>query len=257
MKTKQIRTLLVLLAAWILLPRVSQAYYNASTGRWLNRDPIEEQGFQTRTGQESGEEGPQGRYAGESKGLQNGAEPRQQSDALVADPVTIAYPHDVNTLYAFVDNSPTMVFDVFGLFCLPAIDGANHSCCACEMLVVELRINPGLVGHAFLRTSHMTSGHYPNPQWSAPLSDWISDAVHPGQNLDDATHPYTRARIYSACPLTMTLLEIDMILHFSDKFGLSNAKARNCAGWALERLQDVGYPPPFPPNKRHLKPADL
>jgi hypothetical protein len=55
----------------------------------------------------------------------------------------------------------------------------------------------------------------------------------------------------------MFMLEMDMTFHVADNYGLSNAKARNCAGWALERLKGVGFTVPFPPNKRHLKPKDL
>ena len=45
MKTSTItKTAAVLLAACLLLPQAAQCFYNPSTGRWLNRDPIEEGG---------------------------------------------------------------------------------------------------------------------------------------------------------------------------------------------------------------------
>jgi uncharacterized protein RhaS with RHS repeats len=32
------------LTAWILLPETGQSFYNPSTGRWISRDPVEEEG---------------------------------------------------------------------------------------------------------------------------------------------------------------------------------------------------------------------
>lgn len=43
MSTKNIRTFLVLIPL-LVLPQSSHAFYNPSTGRWLNRDPIGEKG---------------------------------------------------------------------------------------------------------------------------------------------------------------------------------------------------------------------
>ncbi len=43
MSTKNIRTFLVLIPL-LLFPQSSQAFYNPSTGRWLNRDPLRERG---------------------------------------------------------------------------------------------------------------------------------------------------------------------------------------------------------------------
>ncbi len=48
-----------------------------------------------------------------------------------------------------------------------------------------------------------------------------------------------------------------------DAWGMSNAKARNCLGWACERLEDSGLPLPqkkgtgrrIKPNERHLWPS--
>ena len=47
MKTKTITTTLapaLFLIAWLLLPETAHCFYNSSTGRWLNRDPIGESG---------------------------------------------------------------------------------------------------------------------------------------------------------------------------------------------------------------------
>jgi len=231
MKTNIKPIILVLgLGLWLLAPQESSGYYNSSTGKWLSRDPVDDCGFAELLGQDNATlSGSQGRE----------------------------YSQDVKNLYVFAGNAAIASFDDLGLCCLLTSDAARRSCCLCELSVVELRIDPGFIGHAFLQTLHFTTGHYPNPRVSAPARDWFSDAVRSGQNLDDSSHPYSRTRTYTACPITMMMLEVEMILHFNDKFGLSNAKARNCAGWALERLQHVGYEVPFPPNKRHLAPSDL
>ena len=47
MNKKHILTLFALFFAWFLLPQASQAHYNASSGRWLNRDPLAEVGART------------------------------------------------------------------------------------------------------------------------------------------------------------------------------------------------------------------
>jgi hypothetical protein len=44
MKTNTIRTVVLLIPLVVCTPR-AQAFYNPSTGRWLNRDPINERGF--------------------------------------------------------------------------------------------------------------------------------------------------------------------------------------------------------------------
>jgi len=41
---KLIRVLLLMTIAWLAVPASVSAFYNPSTGRWLNRDPIEEKG---------------------------------------------------------------------------------------------------------------------------------------------------------------------------------------------------------------------
>ena len=40
-------TPLLALLAWLLLPQTANCFYNSSTGRWLSRDPIEENGGQS------------------------------------------------------------------------------------------------------------------------------------------------------------------------------------------------------------------
>ena len=43
---KTIRVLLLLALSWLTLPASVSAFYNPSTGRWLNRDPLGETGFE-------------------------------------------------------------------------------------------------------------------------------------------------------------------------------------------------------------------
>ena len=31
--------------AWLLVPQTAQCFYNPSTGKWMSRDPVKEQGF--------------------------------------------------------------------------------------------------------------------------------------------------------------------------------------------------------------------
>ena len=44
MKIKRVRTMEIALCLVLFTAVPSQAFYNPSTGRWLNRDPIEEDG---------------------------------------------------------------------------------------------------------------------------------------------------------------------------------------------------------------------
>jgi hypothetical protein len=70
--------------AWLLLPQTAQCFYNSSTGRWLSRDPIKEQGF---------------RIIGSRAII--GAEPSGEGPSL----------------YLFVENTPINQLDFLGLSC--------------------------------------------------------------------------------------------------------------------------------------------
>ena len=81
MKTpKQSRWALITLLAWLAATPAAHAFYNQSTGRWLNRDPIGELGFET---------------------------PRLKRTRGFAS---------AGNLYGFVSNNPLNSFDVFGLY---------------------------------------------------------------------------------------------------------------------------------------------
>jgi hypothetical protein len=44
-RMKMIRVVMLIVLGWLTLPTSVSAFYNPSTGRWLNRDPIDEPGF--------------------------------------------------------------------------------------------------------------------------------------------------------------------------------------------------------------------
>ena len=99
MKTKDIRVFLVLLAAWALLPQASQAFYNPSTGRWLNRDPSAEV-----TGR------PVARASGVVAYSDTQLIDQEEQDGnTLPDPLAVLRP-----AYRFVDNDPVAHVDAFG-----------------------------------------------------------------------------------------------------------------------------------------------
>ena len=94
-ETRKGKWLISAVLLWLAFAPVAQAFYNPSTGRWLNRDPIGEAGFTLLTNGKHAASGAQ--EEGESeRGLPT------QPDGL--------------NLYRFVSNDPIGGYDAFGLW---------------------------------------------------------------------------------------------------------------------------------------------
>ncbi len=118
--------------------------------------------------------------------------------------------------------------------------------------------NTDSVGHAFFNTPSGTKGFYPAGRQT--VFDYFGgENKVPGETRDDSKHPFNRekTRSYKACPVTLKKLAESIKKHSSDEYQAGNRGARNCAGWACERLKDTGFNPPMPPDTNRLRPHDL
>ncbi len=92
MKTKLV---VILLLVGVFLGREAQAFYNPNTGRWLNRDPIDEAGF-------------------ELGFIKQSILPADDEQGIASEP-TAAQPIQGNP-YCFLSNEPVSAFDALGLW---------------------------------------------------------------------------------------------------------------------------------------------
>jgi hypothetical protein len=115
-------------------------------------------------------------------------------------------------------------------------------------------------GHVFIATSGRKEGFYPREKVSEPqaILEWYNHGTRPGKARNDILHPYdaSRTKQYRACVSTVAVLLSKMTAHKNDTYGFSNKNARNCAGWALERLREAGFTT-MEPTTEHLKPSQL
>jgi hypothetical protein len=106
MKTNRMILLAVLLGA--LFAREAQAFYNPSSGRWLNRDPLDEQGFMLLTMKQ---------------------QLAQSHDSEEGDEAPARHKQEQLNLYAFVHNDPIDQVDYLGLYG-SSVDNAVRACMA-------------------------------------------------------------------------------------------------------------------------------
>ena len=104
MKTRIHAALIILtLLAYFSGLRTANAYYDPGTQRWLNRDPVEEIGFD------------------QMRGIATLLFQKALFDTLLADPsITpslffVTRSDDYNNVYLFIQNSPIGYVDLFGL----------------------------------------------------------------------------------------------------------------------------------------------
>ena len=103
MNKKHILTLFALFFAWFLLPQASQAHYNASSGRWLNRDPLAEVGARTVRHPQNPLDIPTG--SGQ-RARDGGLYCFVRNEGINAvDPYGLAYYCQTATVYVFVNTS--------------------------------------------------------------------------------------------------------------------------------------------------------
>ena len=112
------------------------------------------------------------------------------------------------------------------------------------------------------RSAGQAGRRYKSPQRSRPAPNSRFYAAVPLDRSEDgrATHPqilrknHISVLTYKTCPSTLQRLQDSIDAHMNDPFQVGNHRARNCAGWACERLADAGLTPPVRPNTPWLRP---
>jgi RHS repeat-associated protein len=202
-------------------------YYDAVTGRWPSRDPI-----------------------GEFWGGAN--------------------------LYGFIGNQPVNHYDYLGLAvgdgCGCDADGnelkivaddAGRECCEHLTEIVSIDSEHGVVGHTALnvpngRGGRHRTGHAPSGGSTRVIGQaWWNDNTFPGRIRNDSDLNPDTSFQYVACPASVSELMQSIRDNIDNDYGTSNENARNCTGWACERVDDAGFTPPLPPDQRRNHPNDI
>lgn len=89
--------------------------------------------------------------------------------------------------------------------------------------------------------------------YEAQRSDWLDNDVVRG--VTKTTDKGGSGEVFKACPESVDALRDSINRHLDDPYGLSNKNARNCIGWACERLEDAGYTPPWSSGRDGLFPG--
>ena len=150
--------------AYFSVLRTANAYYDPGTQRWLNRDPVEEIGFD------------------QMRGIATHLFKKALFETLLADPsITpslffVTRSDDYNNVYLFIQNSPIGYVDLFGLEAIcddgfPVSDKVGDICkrrnkpngCAEGTLPIN-KIRPQLTREPF---------HYIQDGIGAGANDWV------------------------------------------------------------------------------------
>ena len=75
--------------------------------------------------------------------------------------------------------------------------------------------------------------------------------------VSDLTRDWNIVEKYFACPVTMKALRASVYSSFTPPYDPSNIGARNCAGWAVSKLRSAGFKTTMRPWKYNLLPVDL
>ena len=127
-------------------------------------------------------------------------------------------------------------------------DSAGVECCNIDLKTIELRTDiagpKDVVGHTFLSTPAGTVGYYPLTSKVKPHSYPTAAGATEGVAMDDSTRPFIPKRTisYRLCPKSLKKLYNSIAAHGRGKFHAGNLPARNCVGWACQRLEDAGVP---------------
>jgi len=180
---------------------------------------------------------------------------------LQPDPIRFRA-EDVN-LYRYVGNNPLNGRDPLGLrrrevgngWC---IDDAGRKCCCKDIKEITLFVDTtDIVGHGYVSGPNGTRGHHPVGEQKV-VDYFFPTASVPGTAQDDATgYARSHSETYDACPETVQKFNESIKQHGKDRYHAGNMTARNCIGWACERLSDAGISPPFPANTPWLRPHSL
>ena len=141
------------------------------------------------------------------------------------------------------------------------IDSAGKKCCDFQVSTIEIRsrysdARTRNTGHTWIMINGGAPGLYPNGRPIGSHSDWNAWHWNPvnrdkgkGKTANDR-HPddYDASTTYKICPETYSLIMDSINDHSKDNWALNNIAARNCTGWACQRIMDGGLLPPFDPN---------
>ena len=198
-------------------------YYNPQNGRWISRDPADEQGgwnlyifVKNNTCLYS-----------DTLGLSEDAETECCKDGVKYSKIA---------------------------------DDAGRECCEYEVQEIFILVKPysywsGNVGHAWVKTPNMQRGLYPGSWHRGALG------VGAGEIRDDASnekHAYSgNSYAYKACPESVSKVEEQIREDEKNvpQYSLYNSGARNCCGWSCAIVEGAGFVAPFAPDTPLLAPA--
>jgi hypothetical protein len=158
--------------AW-LIPATSQAFYNPGTGRWLSRDPVEEQTFDS---------------ALSARNRQRCSLQRHGFSALVRSGRPVVASQELN-LYGFALNQPCQIVDYLGLMSC----GRARPCCSIQYKVTAATPWPWsrkcIYSGTMTRAPPVISARYPRGCCPADISP----------------NPYTTWTVYDGSSCLSTL----------------------------------------------------
>ena len=198
-------------------------YYNPQNGRWISRDPADEQGG--------------------------------WNLYIFVKNNTCLYS---DTLGLSEDSETECCKD--GVKYSKIADDAGRECCEYEIQEIFILVKPcsywsGNVGHAWVKTPNMQRGLYPGSWHRGALG------VGAGEIRDDASnekHAYSgNSYAYKACPESVSKVEEQIREDEKNvpQYSLYNSGARNCCGWSCEIVEGAGFVAPFAPDTPLLAPA--
>lgn len=198
-------------------------YYNPQDGRWISRDPVDEQ---------SG-----------------------WNLYIFVKNNTCLY---FDTLGLSEDAETECCKD--GVKYSKIADDAGRECCEYEIQEIFILVKPcsywsGNVGHAWVKTPNMQRGLYPGSWHKGALGVGAGEIQDDARNEGDADsgNSYT----YKACPESVNKVE-EQIREDEKKvpqYSLYNSGARNCCGWSCAIVEGAGFVAPFAPDTPLLAPA--
>ncbi len=255
-------------AAFVGLRYYGYRWSDPVTGRWVSRDPIEEEGGLNLYGFADNN----GVAEIDSVGLAVTVLPDGVVTSTTGQPCCAGLPY----------NPSTQCCGSFGV-AEKVADDAGRKCCPTELREVLLKVDTSTnSGHVWLdlpdefvqRTSKKKKlpfveriqheyGFYPDHDIGgcAGLFQWLTaTVVHGGKIGNDAGRLFDRSKSYKACPQTVDVLRqeigYDQIRERSGglRWQIANDDALNCAGWACWKLSQAGLPHPNSIATRRLRP---
>lgn len=106
---------------------------------------------------------------------------------------------------------------------------------------------PNLDPDAPKNQKRLTPGWYPDSTDDVGIKEYGKE--YPGTIVQHGPvgpeSPGDTELRYRACPETVKQLQASVDRHSRDMYSADNVDARNCTGWACERVKDAGLPTPL------------